>query len=113
MRELNHNELVSVSGGYGANMLANIGEFAICAVGGAVVGAWTLAIWGDWGGASRYDLIGIGGGITGFLGALAGAAVGIVLGAIKGTAMGYERGLAYAEELMLNMIHGKPGNLRP
>ncbi|WP_244323746.1 hypothetical protein [Mixta intestinalis] len=92
-------------------MLANLGEFAVCAVGGAVVGAWTFAIWGDWGGASRYDLIGIGGGITGFLGALAGVVVGVVLGAIKGTAMGYERGLAYAEGVLLNIAQGKPGNI--
>ncbi|MXP50297.1 hypothetical protein FD733_16050 [Pantoea sp. Eser] len=50
-----------ISGAYGDNFMANIAEGAVCAIGGAVIGAWTLAILGGRGAISS-DLIGIGGG---------------------------------------------------
>jgi len=108
MRELNAFEVSSVSGAYGDNFLANIAEGAVCAIGGAVIGAWTLAILGGRG-ASSSDVIGIGGGPTSLVGMIGGAIAGAVAGAVYGTYVGYEAGLVMAQDLLTDIMKGMPG----
>lgn len=109
MRELNCNEVVKVSGGYGDNALFNLIEAAVCSVGGAVLGSWTLAIMGGRG-ASSSDVIGIGGGFTALIGMIGGALLGAAVGAIGGPYAGYENGKVIAAELLLDVMRGKPGS---
>jgi len=108
MRELNAFEVSSVSGAYGDNFLANIAEGAVCAIGGAVIGAWTLAILGGRG-ASSSDVIGIGGGLTSLFGMVGGAVAGALAGAVYGPYIGYEAGLVMAQGLLTDLMKGLPG----
>ncbi|MEL7698280.1 MULTISPECIES: hypothetical protein [Pantoea] len=108
MRELKAFEVNAVSGAYGDNVLANIAEGAVCAIGGAVVGAWTLAILGGRG-ANSSDLIGIGGGLTSLVGMIGGAIAGAVAGAVYGPFIGYEEGLVMVKGLLTDLMKGLPG----
>lgn len=108
MRELNVREVSAVSGAYGDNAVANIMEGIYCSVGAAIIGSWTLAIAGGRGAFSG-DVIGIGGGLTALAGMVGGAALGAVAGAIAGPFIGYEKGLVMAEEMLRDLMRGKPG----
>ncbi|MHA6313125.1 MULTISPECIES: hypothetical protein [Pantoea] len=108
MRQLKDSELKSVSGAYSDNILANIAEGTVCAIGGAVLGAWTMAILGGRGASSK-DVIGIGGGITAVIGMFGGALTGAVAGAFYGPYIGYDAGLVMAEGLLLDIMKGLPG----
>lgn len=109
MRELNAYEMNSVSGAYGDNMGANLVEGLVCSIGGAVLGAWTLATLGGRG-ASSADVIGIGGGITALVGMIGGAIVGAVAGAVYGPYVGWDAGLVMAQGLISDLIKGMPGS---
>lgn len=108
MRELNAYEMNAVSGAYGDNMAANLVEGLFCSIGGAVLGAWTLATLGGRG-ATSADLIGIGGGLTALIGMVGGAFVGAIAGAIYGPYIGWEEGLVRAQEVIGNLMQGMPG----
>ena len=109
MRELNNYEMNAVSGAYGNNIAANLIEGMACSVGGAVVGAWTLAILGGRG-ATSTDIIGIGGGLTALAGMIGGAMAGTVAGAIYGPYVGWNEGLVMAQGLIRDLMKGKPGS---
>ena len=110
MRELNNNELACITGAYGNNIVVNIGEALVCSIGGAILGGWSIAILGGRGG-SRKDLIGIGGGFTQLIGMLGGTVLGAIAGAVAGPFVGYKPGLIVAEDIINNLMEGRPGSL--
>lgn len=107
MRTLTVNEVNRVSGAYSDNILSNIVEGIACAIGGSVLGSWTLATIG---GRAAYsgDLVGIGGGLTALTGMIGGALLGIVMGAVVGPTYGWDAGLEEAKTLVGNLMQGLP-----
>jgi hypothetical protein len=109
MRDLTTQEVMAVAGAYGDNGIQNIIEAVVCSVGGAVVGAWTLAIAGG-SSAFKGDLVGIGGGLTALVGMFGGAAIGAVAGAVIGPFYGYNNGLDFAAGLLQDLMRGELGS---
>lgn len=60
---------------------------------------------------SRKDLIGIEGGFTQLIGMLGGTVLGAIAGAVAGPFVGYQPGLIVAEDIINNLMEGRPGSL--